>query len=111
MNNETRHIGAAIRSLRKAQDRTLEELAEKIDSDASNLSRMERGEQEITTEKLSRISHALNVPISGIYRLAETGSQDPDDTAEILSLVTSMGPDTKRQILDYARFMSGRHSE
>ena len=53
-------IGQNIRARRKELKMTLEQLALEIGSDTGNLSRIERGQQSLTTEKISVIAKALN---------------------------------------------------
>lgn len=53
-------IGQNIRSRRKELKMTLEQLALEIGSDTGNLSRIERGQQSITTDKIEVIAKALN---------------------------------------------------
>lgn len=53
-------IGALIRSLRNEQNITQEEFAEKIGTTQSAIARIENGEQNLSTETLSKISAALN---------------------------------------------------
>lgn len=64
-------IGKAIRALRKERELTLEQLALEIGSDASNLSRIERGAQQPTQEILHALSLALKTSISALYAIAE----------------------------------------
>ncbi|WP_286920084.1 MULTISPECIES: S24 family peptidase [Pseudomonas] len=56
-------IGQRIRSARKARGLTLEELANQVDTDSGNLSRLERGKQGASQELLSRIMKALNMEV------------------------------------------------
>ena len=53
-------IGKNIRARRKEMKMTLEQLALEIGSDTGNLSRIERGQQSLTTDKISAIAKALN---------------------------------------------------
>lgn len=53
-------IGKNIRARRKKLKMTLEQLALEIGSDTGNLSRIERGQQSLTTDKISAIAKALN---------------------------------------------------
>lgn len=53
-------IGQNIRARRKQLKMTLEQLALEIGSDTGNLSRIERGQQSVTTDKISLIAKALN---------------------------------------------------
>lgn len=54
------NIGKNIRARRKNLKMTLEKLALEIGSDTGNLSRIERGQQSVTTEKIAAIAKALN---------------------------------------------------
>ncbi|MGZ8271388.1 MAG: amino-acid N-acetyltransferase [Methylophilus sp.] len=53
-------LGDNIRHLRKSQNITLQQLAKLIDSDAGNLSRIERGELGVSESMIRKIAHALN---------------------------------------------------
>ncbi|OSI21673.1 helix-turn-helix domain-containing protein [Neisseria dumasiana] len=66
-------IGKNIRTRRKKLKMTLEQLALEIGSDTGNLSRIERGQQSLTTDKIAVIAKALNcLPVD---LLAEDKSQ------------------------------------
>jgi transcriptional regulator with XRE-family HTH domain len=67
-----KYIGRAIRALRKQNRWTLEFVANQIDGyDATNLSRVERGEQGIDPQKLQKIAVILGVKLSDLYNQAE----------------------------------------
>ena len=53
-------LGEAIRKRRRSLGLTLQTLAKKIASDPGNLSRIERGEQNIGEAQLLKICEALN---------------------------------------------------
>ncbi|MEE5079538.1 S24 family peptidase [Pseudomonas alliivorans] len=57
-------IGQIIRTARKAKKISLEDLAHQIDSDSGNLSRLERGLQSTTPEKLKQIMSILDIELS-----------------------------------------------
>lgn len=65
-------IGTFIKQLRELRGMTQEEFATRISTSQSAVARMEKGEQNLTTEMLNRISKALN---HKIFSLAE-GSID-----------------------------------
>ena len=67
-------IGMVIRELRREQGKTLEEVAFAADTDASNLSRIERGLQQCSADSLARIASALGVSISDLYLRKESGT-------------------------------------
>jgi transcriptional regulator with XRE-family HTH domain len=68
-------IGQVIREIREAHKATLEEIALAADTNASNLSRIERGTQGYSPETLERIAIALGVTVSELHRRMETAEQ------------------------------------
>lgn len=64
-------IGAVIRKRRKAHDINLSELALRSGIDAGNLSRIERGMQNHTPEKLDAIAAVLGTTASELMAEAE----------------------------------------
>ena len=68
-------IGQVIREIRESHKATLEEIALAADTNASNLSRIERGTQGYSPETLERIATALGVTVSELHRRMETASQ------------------------------------
>lgn len=57
----TKRVGMNIRAIRKSQNLTIDELAEKCDFQSPYLSDVERGERNITLQTLTKILDALNV--------------------------------------------------
>lgn len=66
-------IGQVIREIREAHKATLEEIALAANTNASNLSRIERGVQGYSPETLERIATALGVSVSELHRRTESG--------------------------------------
>lgn len=64
-------IGKIIRALRQERSETLEQLALEVGTDASNLSRIERGVQQASKELLAAIAASLNTSVSSLYASAE----------------------------------------
>jgi transcriptional regulator with XRE-family HTH domain len=87
-------IGQVIREIRKAQGATLEEIALAADTNASNLSRIERDEQGYSPETLDRIAVALGTTVSALHLRMESAAK-PDQavlgeqSAEIDPAITS----------------------
>lgn len=65
-------IGQVIREIRKAQGATLEEIALAADTNASNLSRIERDAQGYSPETLDRIASALGTTVSALHLQMES---------------------------------------
>ena len=68
-------IGQVIRKIRTEQNTTLEEIALAAETNASNLSRIERGRQGYSPETLERIAAALGVTVSELHRRMEAASK------------------------------------
>ncbi len=64
-------IGKVIRALRTERDLSLESLAFDADTDASNLSRVERGLQQLSEDGLQNVAKALGTSVAAMYALAE----------------------------------------
>lgn len=60
-------LGQNIRRLRQAQELTIAQLAEAVDSDPSNISRLELGKQGFSEQQLNRIARALSVPLAELF--------------------------------------------
>ena len=102
-------IGQVIREIREAHKATLEEIALAAETNASNLSRIERGTQGYSPETLERIAAALGVTVSELHRRVETGLQGTGnvvdgnaglkrselDTANTSSKYSALTPDHK----------------
>ena len=69
------NIGQAIREIRIAHKATLEEIAFAADTNASNLSRIERGTQGYSADTLERIAKALGVTVSELHLRMEAASR------------------------------------
>lgn len=68
------NIGETIRRIRKGRHMTLLEVANIIESDVGNLSRLERGKQGYSPELLERLADALGVKVRDFF--------DSDDNAQ-----------------------------
>lgn len=78
-------IGQVIREIREAHKATLEEIALAADTNASNLSRIERGTQGYSPETLERIAIALGVTVSELHRRMETAPQSAGPLANAIA--------------------------
>lgn len=77
-------IGSVIRRARKALNLTLEAVAHEAGTDASNLSRIERGVQQPSIELLQLIAQTIQVPVSVLFAEVEYGAENtpPRSTEE-----------------------------
>lgn len=67
-------IGNILRHRRKILGKTLEDVAYAAETDAGNLSRIERDEQRPSLDLLEAIAHALETSVSALYQAAEQQS-------------------------------------
>jgi transcriptional regulator with XRE-family HTH domain len=68
------HIGPRVRALREAMDLSLRDLAERSGVSAPMLSQVERGETSPTLQIASRIAAGLDLKLSQLLRLDESGA-------------------------------------
>src|SRR3954466_5340003 len=68
------HIGPRVRALREAMDLSLRDLAERCGVSAPMLSQVERGEASPTLQIASRIAAGLELRLSQLLRLDESGT-------------------------------------
>lgn len=64
-----RELGEVLREYRNRQGRTLREVSSEATVSLGYLSEVERGQKEASSELLSSICRALNVPLSHVLRL------------------------------------------
>ena len=84
-------IGQIIKNARKAQKLSQEELASRVGYDTGNLSRLERGKQSTTPEKLKRILDVLGIKLTQ----QDKGMDSPQDSGMSnvqMALQPSRGP-------------------
>src|SRR2546425_6782968 len=89
-------VGGNIRRMRKVKQWTLEELAEKAESNPKYLGAVERGEENIGLRKLEQVAAALRVDP---YELLLPGGEGELTEELIASIRTADGP-TQALILD-----------
>lgn len=78
-------LGTIIRNRRQAAKMTLEALATAIDSDAGNLSRIERGELGISEAQIRKIAHALNTTPTSLFSESDSDNIPPPVSTAIES--------------------------
>ena len=89
-------VGGNIRRMRKSKRLTLEQLAEKAESNPKYLGAVERGEENIGLKKLEQVAAALRVDP---YELLLPGAEGELTEELVASIKTADGP-TQALILD-----------
>lgn len=97
-------IGKVIRALRNERGLSLEALAFDVGTDASNLSRVERGVQQLTEDGLRAIAKALGTSVAAMYAMSE-GKRLAGDQEGPFVLMDDMGREAT-QMRRYFRTLS-----
>lgn len=113
------NIGKVIRALRTEQGQSLETVALDVGTDASNLSRIERGLQQPSEEALRAIAAALKSSVAELYALAEgetlaksrstMGLQPADlvkDAVQIRKYFRSLTPEYQKVALELVKTLA-----
>lgn len=95
-------VGGNIRRVRKSRRLTLEELAEKSDSNPKYLGGVERGDENIGLKKLEQVARALKVDPYELL-LPSGANQEPD----VIGLIKAADPATQSLILDFVKRIPG----
>jgi len=78
MSTLLRHLGAEIRRRREQRGLTLRELSERSTVSSRFLSLLEKGEGNISVERLVQVAEALDVPVSELFSASERGHPTGD---------------------------------
>src|SRR5437899_9512505 len=89
-------VGGNIRRMRKSKRLTLEQLAEKVESNPKYLGGVERGEENIGLKKLAQVAAALRVDP---YELLLPGGEG-ELTEELIALIKTADHPTQALMLD-----------
>lgn len=113
------NIGKVIRALRTERGESLEKVALDIGTDASNLSRIERGLQQPSEEALRAIASALQTSVAELYALAEgrplsksrssTGLQPADlmkDAVQMRKYFRTLTPEYQKVALELVKTLA-----
>lgn len=76
MDSLKKFFGQRVKELRKSQNLTQEQLAEKIEMDTQNLCKMENGNHFPQTKNLDKIAKALNVDIKELFEYEHFNSKE-----------------------------------
>ena len=90
-------IGHVLRRARTSQGRTLREVSDTARVSLGYLSEVERGRKEASSELLTAICHALQVPLSTV--LLDAGDQMADKERAELSAVSAAHIDASTKVV------------
>lgn len=113
----TKRVGMNIRAIRKSQNLTIDELAEKCDFQSPYLSDVERGERNITLQTLTKILDALQVEAGSVLipesnSVEGEGEEQENIKEEILQILINTledkDEDDIRMLLNISNEIFGR---
>lgn len=93
-----RELGDVLRNVRQKQGRTLREVSTSARVSLGYLSEVERGQKEASSELLSSICEALDLPLSYVLRIVS----DRIATAEALQIPDTLPADFESNVNLYA---------
>lgn len=102
-----RGIGWAIREVRKHQKRTLQDVALAVDSDAGNISRIERGQQDAPEPLLQAIAAVLGLSMSDLWQIAEFGHMG---TVALAAKAGQLSDEKRAELERFADFLLTQQS-
>jgi transcriptional regulator with XRE-family HTH domain len=91
-----------VRQWREFRGLSQEQLADRLDMSAAQLSRIESGKQPYTQDFLEAAAHALRTDVASLL-MRDPSKEDPNDPDSIWSLWDRAKPGEKRQIVGVSR--------
>lgn len=106
MDNLMKSVGEHIRSYRKQQGLTQEELAFRAGLHATFIGKIERAEKVCTVESLSKVLVALGIPMDEFFRHIQlSNSQNRTFLSQIINLIQQLSIIEQRKILEIIKIM------
>jgi transcriptional regulator with XRE-family HTH domain len=107
-------MGGVLRAHRVAAGRTLTEIAAEAGLSPAHLSEVERGRNDISTERLVAVAHALDLRPPDLYaetaRLLGAGAATPawpeDPPAKLRLATASLPLDALRSLADFSAYLA-----
>ncbi|MCK0536749.1 helix-turn-helix domain-containing protein [Alcanivorax quisquiliarum] len=111
--NSTMKIGAVLKLRRDERGETLEEVAYRAGTDASNLSRIERGTQQPSVGLLEALARALETRVSELYLEVERTQHLPTpphnrSTGELARLqrhIKELTPANRQLVVEFCKLL------
>jgi transcriptional regulator with XRE-family HTH domain len=108
-------LGAVLRRHRELGERSLQEIAEPAGISTAYLSEVERGQKDISTDRLLKVAGALEITVADLYlELArELGARDSlpsswvdNPRAQVQAMCRSLEPDALRTVARFSTFLA-----
>lgn len=106
------HPGPALRSIRQSQDKTLEDVAAALDSDTGNLSKKERGLDDIPQRVLVAWCEYLGVKPSDVWLITEKSADGTaHELARLAKLLSKIPAKERESLVDQAEYFASRSQQ
>lgn len=107
-------IGDVLRKRRQERAETLEAVAYRVGSDASNLSKIERNQQQFTTDLLERLAEALGCTVADIYAEVSAANgkpiqpldRDAEDAINIQRSLRALSPQNRLLAMEFIKLLA-----
>lgn len=107
-------IGDVLRRRRQERAETLEDVAFRVDSDASNISRIERNQQQISADLLERLAEALGCSVADIYaevsaakdKPSKLPDKDAEDAISIQRSLRALSPQNRILAMEFIKLLA-----
>ncbi|MGE6227612.1 helix-turn-helix domain-containing protein [Paenibacillus chitinolyticus] len=90
-------IGVAIRDLRKSKGLSQGKLADLVDTQASYISAVERGEKNVTVETLTKIAAALG---ENLFEMLNPNKEEIESIKQIDELLNGKTDEKRKRLLE-----------
>lgn len=118
--NHRMKIGEAIKQLRLAHGVTQEDVALEAGTNAGNLSRIERGQQQPSFDLVEKIAAALNTTVADLYahaaeshkatknktKLKASSEDSSNDTLRLRRSFHQLTPENKRLAIEFVKLLN-----
>lgn len=112
--NPAMKIGDVLRKRRKERAETLEEVAFRAGSDASNLSKIERNQQQLSADLLERLADALGCSVTDIYADVNATKAKPkkqidtetEDAINIQRSLRTLSPQNRQLAMEFIKLLA-----
>ena len=101
----TRKIAATLREIREKKNMKQSAIADALDIEVSNVSRMENGKHDITGTQFVLWCDKLDITPSSICTVVEADLTDDSNTGRFAQLISQMTSNKKDQWFDYGEYL------
>ncbi|KKL00909.1 hypothetical protein LCGC14_2627930 [marine sediment metagenome] len=101
----TRKIAATLREIREKKNMKQSAIADALNIEVSNVSRMENGKHDITGTQFVLWCDKLDITPSSICTVVEADLTDDSNTGRFAQLISQMTSNKKDQWFDYGEYL------